>query len=322
LGSAQRFGSKDVCVATIDCGINFAHPDIDTSRVTYVSLCPDCARSPDDPHGLAVLGIISATSNNGKAVSGIAPGVRHIAVQLPRDWNNPAWYAQMIVWLSGVEPHITGFPVLDRAADIISASHGSQTMATPSVVADAFAKVTQLGRPTARSARGRGTILVYSAGNDDSDMAGTQALATDPNVISVGNTVAPEAGPEVRQSESNYGDNLDLCAQGQAAPSLYLNPEDSLRDGSTCTPNDPTKGAYFFGGTSAACPMVAATAALMLTINQQLTSQEVREKLRATAQCVDPLNGNWQNGRSYKYGSGRLDVHRAVKAADTAPGVG
>ena len=325
LGAAQRFGSMEVCVATVDCGINEAHPDIDLGRVKYISLCGDCDRKPDDPHGLAVLGIISAISGNAMAVSGVAPGVRHIAVQLPRDWNTPVWYAQMIVWLSGVEPHMSGFPDLDRAADIISASHGSATMATPSVVADAFAKVTQLGRRTSPAVPPRGTILVYSAGNASTDITGTEALAADPNVISVGNTLpADGAGLEVRVPDSNYGETLDLCAQGDGAPSLYVDPDTFLggRAGNTCVPNASANGGFFFGGTSAACPMVAATAALMLTINKQLTSQQVREKLRATAQCIDPLNGNWQGGRSYKYGSGRLDVHRAVKAADASPGVG
>jgi len=320
LGASSKFGSDDVCVATVDCGINEQHPDLPAGKVEYISLCDTCLRSPNDTHGIAVLGIISALPNNKKGISGIAPGVHHVAIQMQTHWLDSTWYSQMITWLSGVDPLTGVFPPLARPADIISCSHGSGTMPTPSTVEQAFNRVTNEGRKDLISGQALGTVLVYSAGNGDTDMTGTQALATGPHVIAVGNTLpADTLGVEVREPTSNKGDRLDLCAQGQLAPSLYFDPTRTVPGPrGSCQPGKPSAGAYRFKGTSAACPMVAATAALMLSINKQLTSQQIRDKLRDTAQCVDPVDGDWVGHRSYLYGSGRLDVHAAVKAADTS----
>jgi subtilisin family serine protease len=162
-------------------------------------------------------------------------------------------------------------------------------------------------------------VLVYSAGNANNDISGTQALAANPNVIAVGDTQPPDnSGVERRWSRSNYGDRLDLCAQGESAPSLLANPLQELAG--SCAPNVRGPGAFEFAGTSAACPMVAATAALMLTLNENLAWSDVRDLLRQTARCVDPEGGSWQDKRSYWYGSGRLDVHEAVKAAHNVGG--
>src|SRR5438093_1209498 len=83
----------------------------------------------------------------------------------------------------------------------------------------------------------------------------------------------------------------------------------SVTPPTSCTPPVNAQGVYEFSGTSAACPMVGAAAALMLSLNQGLTWLEVRDLLRQTAQVVDVANGQWSNHRSYWYGSGRLDVN-------------
>ena len=65
-----------------------------------------------------------------------------------------------------------------------------------------------------------------------------------------------------------------------------------------------------FGGTSASCPQVAAVAALMLSVNPNLTQQQVFDILTATA---DEVGGYaYVNGESDELGSGRLNAHSAV----------
>ena len=316
LGSGLMYGSSDVRIATVDSGINPAHYDITAGLYTQVKLCGDNCES--DPHGMAVFGIVSAKPGNASGIAGIAPGVHHLAISLISQWIDPEWYAQMILWLSGVGSSavFSKFP-LEKPADIISCSHGIDNLPTPSPIAEAFGRASLEGRKHSANAIPLGAVLVYSAGNNSTDICGTQALATGPNVIAVGNTSPRDAqGVERLCPDSNFGMRIDLCAQGENAPSLLPNPTGTSIG--SCLPNTPVEGAFRFGGTSAACPMVAATAALMLTLNKDLSWQDVRDRLRQTARCVDVADGLWEDHRSYYYGSGRLDVHEAVKAAEYA----
>lgn len=92
-----------------------------------------------------------------------------------------------------------------------------------------------------------------------------------------------------------------------------------------------------FGGTSYATPVVAGVAALMLSVNKQLTWIEVREILRETAVKIDPNNtnatGRWRDTAdrissdpgytgpffSPFYGYGRVSAVAAVTAARNYP---
>ena len=314
-GSDKKHGNADVCIATVDVGINAGHEDVDTTLLSFVNLCVSCADTPtdDDPHGMGVFGIISAKTGNGVGPSGIASGATHLAVMLKRNWVDPPWYAQLLLWLSGIESP-SNFQALpnDRGADIINLSHGIEDIAIPFAVATALARLSGEGRKMAGMPLG--TVVVCSAGNWSTDITGTQVVAADPNVIAVGNTLPPDAmGEERLWPLSNFGSRLDLCAQGQDAPSLLANPAQTLV--TSCDPEAPRPGAYSFGGTSAAAPMVAATIALMLSVKKELTLQQVRGVLWQSAKCVDGANGQWVGHRSPLYGSGRLDVFGAVTLA-------
>jgi subtilisin family serine protease len=69
-----------------------------------------------------------------------------------------------------------------------------------------------------------------------------------------------------------------------------------------------------FGGTSAAGPIVAGTAALMLELNPDLTADEVRAILQDTA-TTDSFTGPVPND---DWGYGKLDIEAAVQAAAAA----
>jgi len=83
-----------------------------------------------------------------------------------------------------------------------------------------------------------------------------------------------------------------------------------------------------FGGTSGAAPVVTGVAALMLSVNPHLTASQVRQILMSTAdQQLDPtldlagdlnvqgLNGAFNSGRSFFFGSGKVNALRAVERA-------
>jgi subtilisin family serine protease len=83
-----------------------------------------------------------------------------------------------------------------------------------------------------------------------------------------------------------------------------------------------------FGGTSGAAPVVTGIVALMLSVNPNLTADQVRQILTATAdQDLDPsldlradpnvqgLSGSFDNGRSLFFGAGKVNALRAVERA-------
>lgn len=83
-----------------------------------------------------------------------------------------------------------------------------------------------------------------------------------------------------------------------------------------------------FGGTSGAAPFVSGVAALMLSVNPELTASEVRSILMATADrdldattdlANDPnlqgITGEFINGRSAFFGSGKVNAFKAVNRA-------
>ena len=83
-----------------------------------------------------------------------------------------------------------------------------------------------------------------------------------------------------------------------------------------------------FGGTSGAAPIVTGVAALVLSANPDLSAQEVRQILMATADtdldpsldlAADPnlqeLSGEFIGGRSLYFGAGKVNAFRAVRRA-------
>ncbi len=68
------------------------------------------------------------------------------------------------------------------------------------------------------------------------------------------------------------------------------------------------------GKVSSATPLAAGIAALMLSLNPDLTWQEVRNYMRETADKIDQGQGNYINGYSEQYGFGRVNARKALKA--------
>lgn len=308
LGVNQTLGTPAVHVATLDRGPDLDHPDIggnltdgnpQISRSFDFDGMRECTApgyAPDTSHGMGVYGIVAARANNGEDITGIAPNTHQIALERP-DLTD-ASYPDILLWAAGFttgndDPDWPAEP-LSPAASIISCSHGSDGLALSGIMDDTFIELATNGRG------GLGTLVVYSAGNGNALITGFRTWAAHPNTLAIANSMQPGGdGVERRDPTSNFGPEIDVCAQGTNAPSL-----------------DDVGGEQTFGGTSAAAPTVAAIAALIFSRDPSLTWDMVRDILRETAVPIDVANtdpvGQWVGNFSQWYGFGRVNAANAV----------
>lgn len=129
---------------------------------------------------------------------------------------------------------------------------------------------------------------------------------------------------------SGYGEQLDIVAPGVLIPTLDrlgnngYNPDTAIHTKSfgTLISQDFADSNYtiWFNGTSAAAPHVSGVAALMLSVNPNLTAAQVAHIIKGTAQkiggypylyCANHLNGRW----NIEMGHGLVDAAAAVTVA-------
>lgn len=149
-----------------------------------------------------------------------------------------------------------------------------------------------LVRDAVRFAHESGTVLCSSSGNDNQQM--TRLLRRFP--ASYGEVIAVGAITDrnIAASFSSYGSYLGLSAPGVGII--------------TTKPNNQYN--YSFQGTSAAAPHVAAVAALLLSANPSLTSEDIRGILLST--CDDAGTQGWDE----RYGAGILNAASALENAN------
>ena len=324
---AKAFGSPTVCVATIeDSGIDPSHPRLRgklSDGTPRIALAYDfrkrseipamgaakALKSADDgasqafEHGMRVIGIIAAKPAKGAETIGIASNTRQISFR-HNPWSSTQEYAEMLLTVAGLNANSRlpeNFPPKAREVlpHVINCSHGFNGPGCPTIIKRTLRQIATKGR------NGLGTIVVYSAGNEDQ---GPSFLASDPNTIAVANSIVDAEQEQRREPSSNWGFHIDLCALGQGIESISL---------------DKRVKAVRFGGTSAAAPMVTGVVALMLSANPILTFVQVRDILTKTAKHIDFDNrhpsGKWfvrkRRAFSQWYGHGRLDAGAAVAEA-------
>ena len=131
-----------------------------------------------------------------------------------------------------------------------------------------------------------GCIVVQSSGNQSSTVP-RYPYCLYPDVIVVGNSNVNG----FRNSTSNYSSHLDIVAPGTDIWML-----------------DASSGDLSASGTSPACAHISAIAALMLSVNPELTRQEVTDIIEKTARKLpaytfsetsDRTNGTWNNEVGY-----------------------
>ncbi len=289
-GAGQR-------IAIVDSGVQVDHPDLVViNGHDYLDNDDDSSPGTGDegPHGTACAGIAAGRGNNGVGVAGVAYDAEIYAIRLI------GGYTALEVLLD-----VFGEAV-DNGATVISNSWGFGTTCYDFPTYGVFS---DMGAIAEGGRNGLGTIVTFAAGNGACNIDGDGMLAVNTFVV----VSAIESSDDLA-SYSSFGTSVDI-----GAPTSLLT-TDMDPGGYGSYDGD---GAYAdgFSGTSAATPVVAGVAALMMAANDRLTAGNVRDVLCATATKNDVADGAYdENGRSIYYGCGRVDAGAAVAAvAASAP---
>lgn len=352
-------GDPNIVIAVFDTGVDMDHPDL-AANIAPGGRNFEQGEDPDNPHpdptdtnpnaahGTACAGVIAG---RGGRIDGIAPQCRILPIKMMQALDNDL---------------ATAFHYAAERAHVLSNSWNSGS--NPPVEA-AIRDVLATGRS------GKGAVVLFAAGNGNLPMfPGPQSTE---GVIKVGasNNVGARSG------YSNFG-LLSVLAPSDgtsadpglwqahlSSPSIGGSARGPFQDDGSTTRifttdirgdegynrettgavdpvNIPTNALDYtgrFGGTSSATPLAAGICALMLSLNDELTRQQVQYILEATADKIgtrtarqdsppsqpqpgfeanyDP-NGFDQfthtDGQRYsRYGFGRVNARRAVQAVQT-----
>lgn len=349
-------GSASVVVAVLDTGVRFDHPDLAGKLLAGYDMVSDAAISndgdgrdgdPSDPgdwvtaadittptfagcdvsssswHGTQVSGIIGAATDNGVGMAGAGWNVRVLPVRvLGKCFGYTSDIVTAIRWAAGIA--VPGLPANPNPARVINLSLGSSGACSTEE------------RNAIKEANDAGAVVVVAAGNTAGLAANSPANC--PGAIGV--AALRHVGTKV--GFSDVGPELSIAAPGGnciniglGEPCLY--PILTTVDSGTTGPVSSTYTDSFDAsvGTSFSSPLVAATAALMLSAQPALTAAGVRAALQGTARPFpssglpdDPTTGpivscHAPNGSEQLQcyctattcGAGMLDAGAAVRAA-------
>ena len=286
-------GDPRIRIVVHDTGIDIRHPDLTANLEPGWDFDhgDDDASNADGPHGTACAGIVAAASN-GNGCVGVAPDCRLVPLRAAGRHTFETW-AGTIRWAAA-------------NGEVISCSW---SIGRSSALTDAIRAAVTNGRD------GMGIPVFFAAGNDALLSNGIAYPAALPFVMAVG----ASTNLDQRAQYSQFGQGLDIVApSGGGTLSIETTdvsgPAGYNRrvDGDYCEAGGPSG----FSGTSAATPLAAGVAALMLSANPGLRAEDVFRLLRDTADKIDPAVADYDStGWSPVYGFGRVNAARAVAAA-------
>ncbi len=297
-------GSRDITICVIDDGFDLSHPDL--SGNNKIMSPRDFGQSDSIPnpvsysdnHGTACAGVALAEENDAGVV-GLAPKCSFMPIR-------------MSTWLTDQAVVDMFQYVIDNHADVVSCSWSAGAWNFPLSL-----KMTGIIHKAATQGRsnGKGCVILFAAGNEDRPLKGEKdnkvshqgfALHADVMAIAASNSL------DRRSSYSNFGPQIAVCAPSSGSPGRGVVTTD--RRGASGYSN--TDYTHSFGGTSSATPLVAGLAGLILSLDNKLSSAQVREVIQQSADEIDPENGDYQDGNSQFYGAGRINAERALKLVE------
>ncbi|MEO1171366.1 MAG: S8 family serine peptidase [Myxococcota bacterium] len=283
---ARETGDSSVRIAVIDTGVDMAHPDLASKLVAprdTENRDNDPSPEEEEAHGTACAGLAAAVGGNGEGVAGVCQGCAIIPIRL---------FAGTGFTRQGADSDAFAWAV-DNGAAVISNSWGpAGSVPVPFNLDAAIQEAAIEGRD------GAGAVIFFSAGNQGRETADFE-LANHPLVISVGATTEADR----RASYSNFGPGLDLMA-----PAGSVTTDNSGGPQSGYSPGNYTSA---FGATSAATPVAAGIAGLLLSAEPSLSRGQITQVLFDTAERIG--SELYTDGRNDRYGHGRVSAVRALE---------
>ncbi len=306
-------GSSDIKIAVLDDGADLNHEDLNiiiskdfTGEGFYDS----------GEHGTSCAGLIAAKGNNNIGVTGVCMNCSLIIskVMPSSGYNLESMIVEAFDWS------------LSQGADIFNNSWGFDTSVNVNnlypMLVDSIKNILKNGRD------GRGGIVIFASGNENREFLDTSLEGLD-GIITVGATDYHGN----RAYYSNYGNKLDFIAPSSTGflgsdkdaiwttditGSLGYNDNgkayqktDSGREYLGLDVDNEGKYTKYFGGTSAAAPLVSGIIALILSKNDKLTKNQVYDILKSTSDKIG--TGYNEEGHSNYLGYGKVNAQNALE---------
>lgn len=336
-------GSRSVTVAVIDDGFELTHPDLSGPgkipfQIDFVDEddLPLPVYAAGDYHGTPCAGV-AIGEENGQGIVGIAPGCSFLPIRFPLTADDDR------LWEI--------FEYAGQRADVLSCSWGPVPVYAPlnQLIFDQFSRLTRTGGPN-----GKGCVILFAAGNYNAplrDPGNTFFRWRDPSRgvviqrrgILNGHAAHPDvmavsASTSLNKKAwySNWGKEISVCAPSNNAhpldPSIPAPGRGIWTTDNEQFGQDFTRGSRYtgsFGGTSSATPLVAGVAALVRSVNPDLTALEIKDLLERSADKIvdpepDPVLGHQKggydaNGHSEWFGYGKVNAAAALALAQPVP---
>ncbi len=300
-------GSHQILVGLVDSGINFSHPDLQANIYINPNEIPDNGIDDDengfiddvmgwdfvDAPGMIGIGLGDYIGQDSDASDEIFHGT-HVAGIIGAGSNNnegicgTAWKVKILPVRAGFKTSGgQGFLEDDDAAAAIiySADMGCQVIN----LSWGDRNYSPIIEDACNYAYNKGSIIIASAGNTPEPVISYPAKLQ--HVIAVG---AVDNFSQLT-GFSSYGPELDIVAPGQEILSTFSD-----------------ENQYFNqSGTSMSAPFVSGAVALLLSINNQMSFEQVKSRLHASAKDLG------QSGFDNYFGAGLLDMYKLLMISNT-----
>jgi subtilisin family serine protease len=214
-----------------------------------------------DGHGVHVTGLAAATTNNATGVAGVGYKCKFLPVKVADSNGDLTEAYEGIVYAA------------DHGCSIINCSWGGSGGGSYGQTIIDYATIN------------KNALVIAAAGNDGVE---TEFYPANFNyVISVANTNSSDK----KNSSSNYGHWIDICAPGSSLYSTYVN------------------GGYStMTGTSMSAPVASGAAAIIKSYFPGYTALQIGEQLKMTCDDISSVNTNYKD----KLGRGRINLYNAL----------
>lgn len=266
LGNNKTGSKKPIIIAVLDTGVDVNHPDL-KNRIIPGTNATNPLKSTRDSEG------------HGTHVAGIAAATTNNGLGI----SGVAGIPEVKIMPVKVFEGDNGSDISISDGIIWAADHGARVI---NMSFGSFYKSTVLN-DAIEYAYKKGVVLVAAAGNWASEEISYPAALSKVIAVSALNK-------ERKLAEfSSYGPMIDVCAPGDEIYSTYW---------------DQYKGSTYteMSGTSMASPMVAGLAAMILAKRSQLTNEEVRQIIEASA--IDLGTPGWDP----QFGHGEINMAKAL----------